>query len=613
MKKNKIFAITATVALVAVYAVSGGTSGRVVPVANADMSLDSDGCLSGQTATTLNGVPACVTPWGVVPANGYTITPSNTTPPKITVNPYSTTNGSVTGGTNDVAAYTPSYNNIPTQPALPAGCTTINSGTDVNCLGSANGTANGVASTVLTQSQASCQAGTISTHTENGVSYGQCMSTAVGNGSPQLISFCTGQETSGPCKPQRIDATAAATAATALQNLENSRYGGNETCTAHYNYLPVADPTTGLNYFYDTVCTGGTTGTTGTSGSGSGTGTGTAGTSLPTTNGSSFTINGGATGNFTVGQAWTLKLATQYRNQPVFLCAIHPDGSQSCSGALGGTTLPWTDASGNWMLSGTFDASSIGNWKEWVQFPNAYNNVSGYVQFAVSAAGTGTGNSSGISMSIQNGYVQSTSGSGWGDSITTPDNVLGLSLRVNFGNSASGKYAYKVWCPAVGMPNEAANPDWSGSASYGSQSVIIIPATCGYTNPGAYSLEMEIGVPDMNGTLTKKTFPITIGTAENNTAGMSTAGTNTAGTAPGASVTSIMPAPGSFSATVKANNTHYIRTAASTEASLTGAQTVAAGATFTATGAVAGDTVNGNNMWWITNGGYIWSGGTSVQ
>lgn len=84
---------------------------------------------------------------------------------------------------------------------------------------------------------------------------GQC--SAFINGRNQTIMYCTGVETTGPCRPARINATAAANAA-----LEQSMRTG-QTCTARQVGFPGVDSNTGLNYYYFTDCGGGNSGDSG--------------------------------------------------------------------------------------------------------------------------------------------------------------------------------------------------------------------------------------------------------------------------------------------------------------------------------------------------------------
>lgn len=74
----------------------------------------------------------------------------------------------------------------------------------------------------------------------------------------QTVSFCTGTETSGPCRPERIDPIAAAAAA-AAQSVATG-----QSCVAQMSY-GFLDVNTALNYYYQTICSG-SSGSSGSSG-----------------------------------------------------------------------------------------------------------------------------------------------------------------------------------------------------------------------------------------------------------------------------------------------------------------------------------------------------------
>jgi uncharacterized repeat protein (TIGR01451 family) len=99
-----------------------------------------------------------------------------------------------------------------------------------------------------------------------------------------------------------------------------------------------------------------------------------------------FTINGAATGTFTLGQNWALRATTNLPSQNVLICAIHPTGLQDCSTQVNGRVIPPTDANGNWIFSGFFDPADLtipGTWTEWLQFPSANNFTSNRITFTV--------------------------------------------------------------------------------------------------------------------------------------------------------------------------------------------------------------------------------------
>lgn len=73
-------------------------------------------------------------------------------------------------------------------------------------------------------------------------------------GYPITISYCAGDETSGPCRPVRIDPNAANQLAVAAKaNLDKNGYT-DSSCTATMSPFPGIDPNTGLSYFMNTEC-----------------------------------------------------------------------------------------------------------------------------------------------------------------------------------------------------------------------------------------------------------------------------------------------------------------------------------------------------------------------
>ncbi len=110
----------------------------------------------------------------------------------------------------------------------------------------------------------------------------------------------------------------------------------------------------------------------------------------------SFTINTPTTGNFKVGEAWTLRITTNpaLANQPVTLClrnTVNLSQTTSCTPA--GQLVPplpaTTDASGNWIGTGSFDTSGIGYWIEYAKVGSGSAQViSNDVSITVIAAPT---------------------------------------------------------------------------------------------------------------------------------------------------------------------------------------------------------------------------------
>ncbi len=79
----------------------------------------------------------------------------------------------------------------------------------------------------------------------------------------------------------------------------------------------------------------------------------------------------------TVGQSWQLTLTGAFANTPFTICAVKDGAPVSCTPNFGST-----DSTGSWTISGNFDASSVGAWTEWLQFPSGA--ASNRIAFTVS-------------------------------------------------------------------------------------------------------------------------------------------------------------------------------------------------------------------------------------
>lgn len=88
----------------------------------------------------------------------------------------------------------------------------------------------------------------------------------------------------------------------------------------------------------------------------------------------SLTINNTTGGNYTVGDAWTLRLTSNIPNTTFSMCGTHIPGVQIVT-----CTPNWgtTDANGNWTSSSNFKTEDIGIWNEYIKFPtkNVSTNV----------------------------------------------------------------------------------------------------------------------------------------------------------------------------------------------------------------------------------------------
>lgn len=153
--------------------------------------------------------------------------------------------------------------------------------------------------------------------------------------------------------------------------------------------------------------------------------------------------------------------------------------------------------------------------------------------------------------------------------------------------------------------NQSCTPNWGTTDANGS-----------WTSSGSFA-------PDTAGSWTEwvnfpngQSSPIIVFTVTGG--GTTGAGATTAPTttniAPTTTGTTVAP-NGTFPATILVTATSLnVRSAPNTAASLAGSQTLSAGDTFTAVGEVVGESVNGNDIWYISSlGNYVWSGGTTIE
>jgi hypothetical protein len=84
--------------------------------------------------------------------------------------------------------------------------------------------------------------------------------------------------------------------------------------------------------------------------------------------------------SFNVNGNWTVTMTTNLHNFTFNYCGIFNGGMPGCNLNYG-TTDPNT---GGWSTSGVFDASTVGSWEEWAQFPTVNNMQSNHIYFTVS-------------------------------------------------------------------------------------------------------------------------------------------------------------------------------------------------------------------------------------
>ena len=155
-----------------------------------------------------------------------------------------------------------------------------------------------------------------------------------------------------------------------------------------------------------------------------------------------LTINNQTTGSFKVGDAWTLRVATDPRmgaNQPVTICAkdtVNPSHPTTSCTPAGQMSLPANaDTSGNWTGPGSFPASTIGNWIEYAKVGSGSTQViSNDISFTVNAA-TPVCTDSDVTSAYPDGKNYNTQGTITVGTITASDHC-----------TADGKYVYEYFC-----------------------------------------------------------------------------------------------------------------------------------------------------------------------
>ena len=411
-------------------------------------------------------------------------------------------------------------------------------------------------------------------------------------------------------------------------------------------------------------------------------------------------VGGTAGSPYAVGQLWILHLTSSFPGKNFSLCAIDNHGVQSCT--------PWavTDGSGSWTGTGNFDASTVGNWTEWVSFASQ-NETSNNIVFTVSAATSGStsapvttptqtttqsgGSVSSINSTVNstlNSYLQSlnaelqnlhnqalpsapapatysapstTSCSALIQEVVAEVSSIVTQVNAVIQNNEASPSTIAQLSAALQTMEQAVNSLVSqegscGTTSMGSGTPNSAPSTSGSTSPqlvlngtetgsyavgqswtlaltsnvpttsfticaldnGTQSCTPNWGTTDANGNWSQSgSFPSsTIGSwtewitfpngAASNQISFTVGGFTSAPETSGSSITF----PVTILVTASSLN---VRSAPNTNASLAGSQTLYDGNEFTAVNEVTGESVNGNDLWWVSSSGnYVWSGGTTV-
>ena len=136
-------------------------------------------------------------------------------------------------------------------------------------------------------------------------------------------------------------------------------------------------------------------------------------------------LTSGNASSFQVGDKWQISITGASPNKPVIVT-----GTQN--GKTSTTPMGTTDASGNWAITGTMDASTVGSWSEqW----SVGGVVIGQLSFTVGAAASSSG-----------------SGSGAGGGAATPQTTGGGSVA----NTSTGTFdigSFLTGSAFLGLPN----------------------------------------------------------------------------------------------------------------------------------------------------------------
>jgi hypothetical protein len=172
-----------------------------------------------------------------------------------------------------------------------------------------------------------------------------------------------------------------------------------------------------------------------------------------------ITINNTTSGGrFVTGDAWTLRVASNFLSSPFNLCAIHPNGVQDCTPTNGMFTNGVTDASGNWSGSGSFpqnDPTVLGQWTEWAQFPSGFTSIP--ITFTVAAPAVTPSASMTVNGATTGNFVL---GQGWilhASSNLPSQNVLLCAIHPN------GLQDCSTQVNGVPVPQTDANGNWKFS------------------------------------------------------------------------------------------------------------------------------------------------------
>jgi len=155
----------------------------------------------------------------------------------------------------------------------------------------------------------------------------------------------------------------------------------------------------------------------------------------PTVTIGSFALNGSLGASYDVGQTWALTLSGAPPNAAFTICAVSDSDPLTCVPAFGKT-----GQDGSWRTSGTFDASTIGAWTEWLQFQSgARSNRIAFTVALPSAGILAINNAPGGNFSVGQQWTISLAGAPSGTSFDICAEFEGtfLGCTASFGSTDS--------------------------------------------------------------------------------------------------------------------------------------------------------------------------------
>jgi len=363
------------------------------------------------------------------------------------------------------------------------------------------------------------------------------------------------------------------------------------------------------------------------------------------------TPSSGLSNAFYLGQSYVLSLTGAPANATFTLCAVFPSGTHSCTPNWG-----TTDASGNWSSPSTpwiAATTATGTWEEGVQFPAQSPPIySNGINFTMAASSSGAMPAlpvlpvvpppppSPATTAAITGIQGLSSSTGYTDGTALQD--TGLVLYGVFGTSgntvaidgtpvsptyvtyqSTSQINVSLVGIAVGSHVVAVNTTSLGAT--GDAPFIVTAATA----PVSQLCGGLIGLPVLPVTPTlPRTLPGVQTTQPSGNTSPINSDLNSALSNysqelqnvlsqinnPQLSPKTLQEITPSFPATILVTASSLnVRPAPNTDTLLSPQETLSAGTSFTAVNEVVGESVDGNDLWWVTPlCNYVWSGATTV-